>query len=408
MAKVTNSILVVALIGTGLLVGAGCPKPSLPPPDYIPFFIASPTALDFGTDKSVLTLKIAKNYTSQSLPTFTLSTGGSTWLSVSPTTGDSSGPSDPASFTVSINRSALAAGTNTGNIRVTAPGVSTLTVPVTAKSRISADFEAMPQAVQLGEPVDFTDLSSVALGEVPINNWTWDFGDGTQSFEQNPQQHVYAAEGVYTVTLTVGNGTLTDTKQKVDYITVEGPAPPTADFVASMTMPIVGEPVHFEDLSDPGSATQIDSWLWQFGDGASSTDQNPDHTYNQIANFTVSLTVTTTIGQDTRTRTSYIQVQPMPPRADFDADNRTPGVGQPVQFTDMSDPGSAVQIDTWLWNFGDGGSSFAQSPTHTYTAVATYTVSLQVTATSGSDTAVKVNFINVQAKKLLERQGGAE
>lgn len=411
MSKVKNSILVVTLIGAGLLVGAGCPKPSPTPPDYIPFFIASPTALNFGTENSLLTLKIAKNYTSQPLPTFKV-TSSSAWIQISPPTGNSTGPSNPATFTITIDRTMLSSGTNTGALVVStlAPGagIAPLSIPVTATSRISADFEASPQAVSLGQGVDFTDLSSVAPGEAPINSWAWTFGDGTQSFQQNPQQHVYPAEGVYTVTLTVSNGTLTDTAEKIDYITVEGPSFPVADFMASMTMPIVGVPVHFDDLSDPGSAAQIDSWFWQFGDGNTSTDQNPDHTYNQIANFTVSLTVTTTVGQDTRTRPSYIQVQPEPPEADFMADDETPGVGQPVQFTDMSDPGSAVQIDTWLWNFGDGGSSIVQNPMHTYTAVATYTVSLQVTATSGSDIEEKEDFINVHAKKLLERQGSAE
>jgi PKD repeat protein len=411
MSKVKNSILLVTLIGAGLLVGVGCPKPSPTPPDYIPFFIASPTELDFGTDTSVLTLKIAKNYTSQPLPTFQV-TSSSTWIQISPPTGNSTGPSDPATFTITIDRTKLSSGTNTGALVVAtlAPGagIAPLSIPVSATSRISADFEAAPLAVSLGQGVDFTDLSSVAPGEAPINSWTWDFGDGTQSLQQHPQQHVYPAQGMYTVTLTVSNGTLTDTAQKVDYITVEGPSFPVANFSAAETMPIVGEPVHFEDLSDPGSAAQIDSWFWQFGDGNTSTDQDPDHTYNQIANFTVSLTVTTTVGEDTLTRPSYIQVQPKGPTALFDADDKTPGVGQPVQFTDLSDPGSAAQIDTWLWNFGDGGSSIAQNPMHTYTAVATYTVSLQVTATSGSDTATISNFINVHAKKLLERQGGAE
>ncbi len=408
MSKFKNSLMLVGLIGAGLLVGVGCPLPSPSPPDYLPFFIASPTSLDFGTDKNMLTLKISKNYTSQPLPTFTLSNGGSTWFSVSPTTGNSTGPSAPATFTVTVDRTKLAAGTNTGAISVTAPGVSTLTVPVSATARISANFEASPLVVALGEGVDFTDLSSVAPGEAPINSWMWDFGDGTQSNLQNPQQHIYPTQGVYTVTLTVGNGILTDSEVKVAYISVEGPSPPTADFAASTQMPIVNTPVDFQDLSDPGSASQIDTWFWQFGDGGTSAMQNPSHTYTAIANYTVSLTVTTVHGMDTLSRTNYIQVKPVPPTAEFTADDTTPGVGVPVQFTDLSNPGSAVQIDTWLWNFGDGTLSTFQNPSHTYTAIANYTVSLTVTATSGSDNEVKPNYINVHAKKALVRGAAGE
>lgn len=408
MSKFKNSLMLAGLIGTGLLVGVGCPLPSPTPPDYLPFFIANPTSLDFGTDKSTLTLKISKNFTSQPLPTFTLSDGGAAWFSVSPPTGNSTGPSDPASFTVSVDRGELSAGTNTGAITVSAPGVSTITIPVTATSRISADFEATPLVVPIGEGVDFTDLSSVAPEEAPLNSWMWDFGDGTQSNLQNPQQHIYPTQGVYTVTLTVGNGTLTDTEVKVAYISVEGPTPPTADFVASTTMPIVGTPVQFSDLSDPGSAAQIDTWFWEFGDGATSAVQNPSHTYNQIANFTVSLTVTTVNGSDKRTRTSYIQVKPVPPTAQFTANDTTPSVGVPVLFTDLSSPGSAAQIDTWLWTFGDGTMSTLQNPSHTYTAIANYTVSLTVGATSGTDSEIKPNYINVQAKKALVRGGAIE
>lgn len=398
MSKAKNFGLLVGLIGMGLLVGAGCPKPSPTPPDYLPFFIASPTSLDFGIDKNSLTLYISKNYTSQPLPTFTLSNGGATWFSISPATGNSSGPSNPAQFTVSLDRTKLAAGTSTGAVTVSAPGVSSLSVPVSATARISANFEATPLVTSLGQGVDFTDMSSVAPGESPINSWMWDFGDGTQSNLQDPQQHIYPSQGLYTVTLTVSNGILSDTEVKIGYISVEGPTPPTADFTASTQTPVVNTPVDFQDLSDPGSAGQVDTWFWEFGDGATSAAQNPSHTYTAVANYTVALTVTTVNGMDTLSRTNYIQVQPEPPDADFMADDTTPGVGVPVQFTDLSDPGSAPQINTWLWNFGDGGTSFAQNPTHTYTAIANYSVSLTVTAASGSNTETKPNYISVHAK----------
>jgi len=296
----------------------------------------------------------------------------------------------------------LSAGTNTGNVAVTAAGITPLNVPVTATARISADFEGTPLVVQLGEAVDFTDLSAVAAGEAPITSRTWDFGDGTISTMQNPQ-HVYSAEGIYTVALTVSNGALTDTEQKVNYISVEGPQLPTADFIASTTTPVVNTPVDFTDLSNPGSAGAIDTWAWDFGDGNMSAMPNPTHTYTTVNTFTVSLTVTTTVGNDTLTRTNYMNVQPMPPTANFMADDTTPAVNQLVQFTDLSTPGSAPMINSWLWNFGDGGSSVIQNPTHMYTAIANYTVTLTVFASSGQHSEIKPNYIKVHAKKFLER-----
>jgi PKD repeat protein len=361
--------------------------------------------LDFGTDKVSTKLYVSKNYTAQPLPTFSVSSSAA-WITVTPSMGDSTGPSSPAEFTVTVNRSLLAAGDNTGSVAVTAPGISPLSVPVTAKARIAANFEGSPLIIQLGEAVDFVDLSGVASGEAAINSWTWDFGDGTSSTLQNPQK-VYAVEGVYDVTLTVGNGTLADTEEKIAYVAVEGPQGPTAAFIAATQTPVVGALLQFTDQSSSGSAAQIDTWAWDFGDGGTSNLQNPTHTYNTVATFTVALTVTTTIGSNTLTRTNYITVQPILPNADFTVNDQNPGVGEMVTFTDTSIPGSGP-INTWLWNFGDGNVSPIQSPSHVYNSVAQYTVSLTVTTIHGSDTETKLNHINVHAKKFLERQGSEQ
>ena len=396
MLKRKNYLVLVGLVAAGLLGGAGCPKPA--PPDYLPYFIVSPTSLDFGTATTELTLTVNKNYTSQPLPVFSVTNNGFGWIQVTPSTGTSDGPDDPAEFTVTIDRDELAAGENTGSVLVTAPGIAPKTVPVTATAQIAADFSAEPQITTVGEMVQFTDSSGVSSDQAAITSWLWNFGDNTTSNSQSPA-HIYAKTGTFSVSLTVSNGTLTDTELKVGYITVEPSEAPTARFVASDTTPFANTPVQFTDTSDAGSFP-ITAWSWAFGDGGTSTDQNPTHTYTQVANFTVSLTVTSAGGSDTRTRTNYISVQPQPPTADFDASDQTPAVNDVVNFTDTSDPGTSP-IVIWFWEFGDGDTSADQNPNHMYTAAGVYSVYLSVTTAVGSDTELKTNFINVSSKKFL-------
>jgi PKD repeat protein len=132
--------------------------------------------------------------------------------------------------------------------------------------------------------VSFTDTSTDPDGF--IVGLLWDFGDGTTSTEQNPV-HTYSAAGTYTVTLTVTDDDgATDSVSK-DITVTEPNLPPVADF----TYTINGMTVTFTDNSyDPDGV--IVSWLWDFGDGNTSTEQNPIHTYAAPGSYTVTLTVT--------------------------------------------------------------------------------------------------------------------
>lgn len=170
------------------------------------------------------------------------------------------------------------------------------------------------------------------------------------------------------------------------------PTAPVANFIGSPTTVSNGSSVVFTDTSS-GVPT---SWLWDFGDGASDTARNPTHQYVLAdplvaESFTVTLTATNALGADTRTRVSYILVNPVPPAADFTA---TPVIGDRplvVQFTDTS-TGSPT---SWSWNFGDGNISSAQNPSHTYSAAGVYSVTLFVTGPSGSGSVTKTNYITV-------------
>ena len=85
---------------------------------------------------------------------------------------------------------------------------------------IDADFSANNTTITAGSTVQFTDLST---GSATINSWTWNFGDGSPTNNTANPSHTYTTPGVYTVSLTVGDGTLTDTETKNNYITVQAP-----------------------------------------------------------------------------------------------------------------------------------------------------------------------------------------
>jgi PKD repeat protein len=159
-----------------------------------------------------------------------------------------------------------------------------------------AGFEADQTTITEGETVNFTDQST--------NNptsWSWDFGDGNTSSEENPS-HTYSSAGTYTVELTVENNYGSDTEKKTDYISV-GSAP-TADFSAGQTEVQPGNSVQFTDESTESPT----SWSWDFGDGNTSSEQNPSHTYSSAGTYTVELTVENDYGSDTETKTDYINV----------------------------------------------------------------------------------------------------
>jgi formylglycine-generating enzyme required for sulfatase activity len=153
----------------------------------------------------------------------------------------------------------------------------------------------------------------------------------------------------------------------------------------------------FSDFSMPGTAS-ITAWSWNFGDGGASTQPNPGHTYTVSGVYTVSLTVTSSVGADTETKADCITVDAVPsgPTADFSATSRTGAAPLPVQFTDASAAGSAA-VTSWSWNFGDGGTSTQQNPSYNYVNPGTYDVSLAVTTSVGSDTETKTGYITAEA-----------
>jgi photosystem II stability/assembly factor-like uncharacterized protein len=158
-----------------------------------------------------------------------------------------------------------------------------------------------------------------------------------------------------------------------------------ADFYADSTAGEKPLTVAFTDQSE-GAVT---GWQWDFGDFKTSAEQNPVHVYDSTGIYTVSLTVTGTEGSNGKTRRSYVTVTETSPAADFMAEPTSGTKPLRIQLTDRS----TGAITGWQWDFGDGGTSIEQNPSHTYENADTFAVSLTVEGPVGSDTEVKEKYI---------------
>ncbi|MDP8202078.1 MAG: PKD domain-containing protein, partial [Candidatus Tenebribacter burtonii] len=241
------------------------------------------------------------------------------------------------------------------------------------ESGLNANFYADPLIGSAPLQVQFTDASSVN-----ITNWEWDFeNDGViDSCIQNPL-HIYSVTGVYTVSLTISDGVEEDTEIKEDYITVIF----DADFEADVTLGEAPLEVQFTDTSNGN----ITSWEWDFeNDGTiDSNEQNPVFIYNEVGVYTVSLTVSDGINEDTEIKEDYVTVIF---DADFEADVTLGEAPLEVQFTDTSND----NITSWEWDFENDGTidSNEQNPIYIYNEVGVYTVSLTVSDGVNEDTEI--------------------
>jgi|GEM_PF-4671307 len=258
------------------------------------------------------------------------------------------------------------------SLNSTYPGVSnpsacrSFTISSTVNPPTAA-FSYSPTNPKPGDTVTFTNTSTGSP-----TSWSWNFGDGGTSSQQNPS-HVYTSNGNYTVSLTVANTAGSSSTSK----SVSVVAGPVASFTYTPASPAPNQSVSFTDTSS-GSPT---SRSWSFGDGQTSTAQNPSHVFTPAGNYTVTLTVTNNAGSDTTTRQVTVSATVVRPTAAFSWTPQSPKPNQQVSFADGSSGGPA----SWQWAFGDGATSTAQSPNHTYASANTYHVTLTVANSAGSN-----------------------
>lgn len=248
------------------------------------------------------------------------------------------------------------------------------------------------------EPLDviFTDIST----ENPTA-WNWNFGDGTYSSVKNPV-HRYSTKGDYNVMLTVSNADGTDSKTGSITVTPgTEPVPivlPVANFSGSVTQGYAPLSVQFIDLSQNAV-----SWNWEFGDGATSTEQNPKHSYSMPGNYTVDLTASNPNGADSKTAViTLLEAEEEKenetsifPVADLTMNKTSGYCPLIVLFTDTS---QNATLRSWDVN-GDGlEDSNETSFVYEYATPGNYTVNLTAANEDGTDS--KTGTIIVLEKLL--------
>ena len=201
-----------------------------------------------------------------------------------------------------------------------------------------------------------------------VASYFWNFGAST-STAANPSI-TYNTTGTYGISLAVT--TRTGCLQTLSLPTaIKVGTTPTANFSASPLLSCAADSVSFTDLST-GTVT---GYLWDFGDPGSSNNfsvaKNPKHLYSDTGRFSVTLRVFNNGCENRITRTNYIRTYGAVAKFDFEVNcnlNR-----REVQFLDNS-----INVVTRLWDFGDGNTSTAVNPTHTYAAFGYYVVTLTV------------------------------
>lgn len=207
-------------------------------------------------------------------------------------------------------------------------------------------------------------------------SYSWTGPGGFTSSQRTPSRPncTMAMAGTYTCVTTVGTQSVTATTTVVIY------PQPTANFTA--TTVCQGNATQFTSTSTTNPSGQsISSYQWSFGDGGTSTQQNPTHTYAQPGTYTVTLTVNCGGNcSDTKTQTVTVLAQPT---CNFTF--TTVCSGSATQFTSTA---SGEGITSYQWNFGDGQTGNGATASHTYAQPGTYTVTHTVATGNGdcSDT----------------------
>ncbi len=241
----------------------------------------------------------------------------------------------------------------------------------------------------VSNPVSFTDNST--LNGRPATHWHWNFGDGATVDDVTSTSHSYSGPGAYDVKYTLINdiGCKGDTVTK----TVILNDPPVADF-SSAGPYCAGRSVSFTDLSSVPAGSTIAKWTWNFGDGSPAVVANSNaaqnHTFASAGTFTVTLLVETAGGCQSAVFSRQVAVS-VNPVADFNFPSVICLPSGAAQFNDLSSANGGAALNTWAWNFGDGGNAAVQNPLHNFTGTGPYNVSLTVTSTAGCSNVISKN-----------------
>ncbi len=236
----------------------------------------------------------------------------------------------------------------------------TLSQTAIVNSLPAVDFSN--SAVCFGEPTSFANLSKDSLS---INSWYWDFGEGSVSNLENPE-NLFVNVGGFDVEL-VGVDTNNCFASELKNIIVK--PLPTPIFDVDHYTGCVPQCMLFFDYSIAPLDT-INIWNWDFGDGGTSTDQAPQYCYEDPGTYDVTLSLTTVNGcENTLDWDSMITIYPMPIAGFSFGPQPTTELNSAITFNDESQG-----TDEWLWDFGDGNLGVDTNPINDYYSYGDYEV----------------------------------
>ena len=213
----------------------------------------------------------------------------------------------------------------------------------------------------------FTNLTTAVLPVYTNKTFLWDFGDGSAKVRAGiaPQIHTFPSTGTYIITLIVDDTVFCNAPDTVKKMLRISP-----NVKAIFTTPAKGcvpYTAEFKNISLGGT-----DWIWEFGDGGTSTAFEPTHTYNATGTYNVRLIAIDTSTCNKRDTSAYFAITIFPiPTANFSWTPNPPVENTITRFTNLSSG-----ANRYLWDFGDGESSTDVNPLHLYNATGVYHATL--------------------------------
>jgi PKD repeat protein len=275
------------------------------------------------------------------------------------------------------------AGMLPGNVPCTTQACVTVVVNMPPPLQCYVTFTAQPGTA------NHSMMFNSAFGPtgLNVNAYSWTFGDGGTSNQANPV-YVYNAPGTYVVCVTI-QGTQASTGQTCtasycDSIVVSAPPPPPTSCHASITFQNINANKFYFFVATGPTGFTPGSYAWNFGDGNTSTQQNPMHIYANSGTYVVCVTVIGMLPGSVACTTQAcitVSVNIPPPLQCAVTFTAQPGTsGNSMMFTSTVSP-QGLNVTSYHWNFGDNTTSSQANPVHVYNAAGTYVVCITIQGT---------------------------
>ncbi|GEM_PF-6748251 len=305
------------------------------------------------------------------------------------------------SFTRSVSVPAsVAAGNYAVNITVSAyingdettSGAATHTFAETVKvsDPLTGEATADPASGIAPQEISF---DVTASGGASPYTYSWDFGDGSAASTQRNPTHEYTVGGTYTAKVT-----LTDSLGRTAVVDA-----PTVIIAPGVTVTVTAQPKAGPfplEVKFTSNVTNYEgdlTYSWDFGDGSTSDEASPTHTYTKAGDYTVNLTVTDSEDRTGRSSNVVIQVtSSVNPTAVISA-SVDHGLG-PLAVDFISNTGGGTPPYTYSWDFGDGATSTEANPSHVYTQAGIYNV--RMTMTDSASRQVTSNNLTITVESV--------